>query len=231
MSMKVIGLLGGMSWESTLDYYRIVNEVVAARLGGLHSARVVLHSVDFETIERCQSSGDWDQAADILGQAAAGLQAAGADFLVICTNTMHKVVDRIQTHVRIPILHIGDVTADALTAAGVGTVALLGTRYTMTQPFLKARLAAAGLDILVPDEAGVQAVDRIIFQELCRGQVREQSRAEIVAVIDALIARGAQGVVLGCTELPLLIKAQDCPVPVFDTTALHATAAAELALL
>ena len=228
--MKTIGLLGGMSWESTLDYYRIVNEVVAARLGGLHSAELVLHSVDFDRIERCQSAGDWGQAGEILGRTAQGLEAAGADFLVICTNTMHKVADQIQAHIRIPILHIADVTAAALKTADIREVALLGTRHTMTQPFLKDRLATAGLDVIVPDEAGVEQVNRIIFDELCRGQLRDQSRAEILAVIDVLVGQGAQGVVLGCTELPLLIKPEHCQVPVFDTTAIHATAAAEFAL-
>jgi len=219
-----------MSWQSTLDYYRLVNEVVASRLGGMHSARVLLHSVDFDEIERCQSSGDWTLAGDILGRAAHGLELAGADFLVICTNTMHMVADLVQAHTSIPILHIADVTAQAIRTMGVDKVALLGTRYTMTQPFLRERLADAGIDVLVPDTPGIDAVDRVIFQELCLGEIRDESRLEIVSIIESLVAQGAAGVVLGCTELPLLIKARHCSVPVFDTTTIHATAAAELAV-
>ena len=228
--MKVIGLLGGMSWQSTLDYYRLVNEVVAARLGGMHSAKVVLHSVDFDEIERCQSAGDWTTAGDILGRAAHGLELAGADFLVICTNTMHKVADLIQAHTSIPILHIGDVTAQAIRTTGIDKVALLGTRYTLTQPFLKARLADAHIKPLIPDHPGIEAVNHIIFEELCRGEIRNESRIKIISIIDSLIEQGAEGVVLGCTELPLLIKPEHCSVPVFDTTTIHATAAAELAM-
>ena len=226
----MIGLLGGMSWESTQDYYRIVNEVVAAELGGLHSARVLLHSVDFAEIERCQTSGDWDRAGELLGEAARGLELAGADFVLICTNTMHKVADHIQSKVRIPLLHIADAVVAALQMAGISKVALLGTRYTMTQPFLKDRLAASGFQILVPDDAGVELVNGVIFDELCRGVVRDESRQAVLAVIDSLVSDGAQGVILGCTELPMLIRDGDRRVPLFDTTTLHATAAAKRAL-
>jgi len=228
--MQVIGLLGGMSWQSTTDYYRVVNKVVASNLGGLHSAKVVLYSVDFDEIERCQSAGDWDRAGEILGQAAHGLQMAGAGFLVICANTMHKVADQIQTHIDIPILHIADATADALQAAGAGKTALLGTRYVMTQPFLKDRLIERGIDVMVPGEADVEVINRIIFNELCLGQIRDESRARVLGVIDSLVQEGAQAVVLGCTELPMLIKPPDCSVPLFDTTTIHATAAAMRAL-
>ena len=230
VDVKVIGLLGGMSWESTAQYYRVVNQVVSRRLGGLHSAKVVLYSVDFDEIERRQSSGDWDGAGDILGRAARNLEVAGADFLVICTNTMHKVADRVQADITIPIVHIADVTADAVKAAGVGSVALLGTRYTMTEPFLKDRLAAAGIEVMVPDDDGIALVNRIIFEELCLGRIRDESRAQVIAVIETLAARGAGAVVLGCTELPLLITPEDCPLPLFDTTTIHASAAAARAL-
>ena len=226
----MIGLLGGMSWESTQDYYRVVNQVVAAELGGLHSARVLLHSVDFAEIERCQASGDWDRAGAILGDAARGLELAGADFVLICANTMHKVADQVQARVRIPLLHIADAVVAALQTAKISKVALLGTRYTMTQPFLKDRLAASGRQILVPDDAGVEIVNAVIYDELCRGVVRDQSRQAVLAVIDSLVSAGAQGVILGCTELPMLIRDGDCRVPLFDTTTLHATAAAKRAV-
>jgi len=229
-ALKTIGLLGGMSWESTQDYYRIVNEVVKDQLGGLHSARVLLHSVDFYDIEQCQSSGDWDKAADILGDAACGLQQAGADFIVICTNTMHKVAAQVQSHVHVPLLHIADVTADELRTRGFHKIALLGTRYTMTQDFLKGKLADAGFDVLVPDDAGIELVNRVIFDELCLGIINDNSRQAVLNVIDDLAAQGAEGVILGCTELPMLIKQTDHTLPIFDTTTIHATAAALHAL-
>ena len=219
-----------MSWQSTLDYYRLINEIVAARLGGMHSAKIVLHSVDFDEIERCQSAGDWALAGDILGRAARGLQLADAHFLLICTNTMHMVADRIQTHTSLPILHIGDVTAQAIRTAGLTKVALLGTRYTLTQPFLKARLADAHITPLIPAQPDIETVNRIIFDELCHGEIRNDSRTQILSIIDSLIEQGAEGVVLGCTELPLLIKANHCSVPIFDTTTIHASAAAELSM-
>ena len=228
--MKTIGLLGGMSWESTQDYYRIVNEVVKNQLGGLHSARVLLHSVDFFEIEQCQSSDDWSTAAEILGKAAYGLQQAGADFIVICTNTMHKVAAQVQSYVQVPLLHIADVTAEAMRTLGLQRIALLGTRYTMTQDFLKGKLVDAGFDVLIPDEAGVELVNKVIFDELCLGQLLDDSRQAILTIIDDLASQGAEGVILGCTELPMLIKQTDRELPILDTTTIHATAAALHAL-
>lgn len=228
--MKTIGLLGGMSWESTVPYYQIINEAVKAALGGLHSARILLYSVDFAEIEACQASGDWARSAEILGEAAKALEGAGADFLVICTNTMHKVAPEIAARVSIPILHIADATADALEAAGIRRVALLGTRYTMTQDFYKQRLLDRGFEVLVPGGEDIEMVNRVIYEELCLGVIRDESRAAYQAVIQKLQAAGAEGVILGCTEIGLLIHPEDSPIPVFDTTAIHARAAAERAL-
>lgn len=228
--MKTIGLLGGMSWESTVTYYQQLNRGVRARLGGLHSARILLHSVDFAEIEACQRSGNWERCAQILSDAARGLERAGAELLLICTNTMHKVAPQVQAAVGVPLLHIADATADALLAAGVTTVALLGTRYTMCQDFYKSRLTDRGLEVLIPLEEDVERVDHIIFQELCLGQVKRESRAELLRITGALAARGAQGVILGCTELGLLVTQEDTPLPVFDTTLIHAARAVDLAL-
>jgi aspartate racemase len=225
--MKVIGLLGGMSWESSHEYYRVVNQRVRERLGGLHSAHCVLYSVDFAGIEALQSGGRWDEAADVLDEAATALRRAGADFLVLCTNTMHKVADRVTA---LPLLHLGDATAAAVTAAGVTTVGLLGTAFTMEQDFYVDRLAGHGLDVLVPDAADRAEVHRVIYEELVVGVVREESREAYRAVIAGLVDRGAQGVVLGCTEIELLVGAEDSPVPVFPTTRLHAELAADHAL-
>lgn len=228
--MKTIGLLGGMSWESTLTYYQIINMVTAQTLGGLHSARCLLYSVDFDEIERCQQAGDWDKSARILADAAQALERGGADFLVICTNTMHKVAPQVQAALRVPLLHIADATAEALRAAGVDTVALLGTKYTMCQDFYTEKLIAAGIRVLIPDEPDVELVNRVIFDELCLGILKEGSRQEFLRVINALAQKGAQGVILGCTEIGLLVSQADTPLPVFDTTLIHATRAAELAL-
>lgn len=228
--MKTIGLLGGMSWESTVSYYQLINEAVKERLGGLHSAKILLHSVDFAEIEACQSSGDWDRSADILAQAAQGLVGAGADFIVICTNTMHKVAPQIQERSGVPLLHIAEVTARALLDRGIRRAALLGTRYTMTQDFYKGKLAQAGVEVLVPSEADMDTVNRVIFDELCRGVISPDSRAAFLEIIGTLAQQGAQGVVLGCTEIGLLIGQGDTDLPVFDTTRIHARAAAEEAL-
>lgn len=228
--MKTIGLLGGMSWESTVSYYQLINEAVKERLGGLHSAKILLHSVDFAEIEACQSSGDWDRSADILAQAAQGLVGAGADFIVICTNTMHKVAPQIQARSGVPLLHIAEVTARALLDRGVRRAALLGTRYTMTQDFYKGKLAQAGVEVLVPSEADMDTVNRVIFDELCRGVISPDSRAAFLEIIGTLAQQGAQGVILGCTEIGLLIGQGDTDLPVFDTTRIHARAAAEEAL-
>lgn len=228
--MKTIGLIGGMSWESTVTYYQQINELVKARLGGLHSARIVLYSVEFEEIEACQSSGNWDRSADILTHAAQSLEKAGADLILICTNTMHKVYPQIQSGVGIPLLHIADATADALAEAGVSTVALLGTKYTMCQEFYKSRLTGRGFTVLIPGEADVELVNRVIFDELCLGELKPESKAEFLRIIEGLAAQGAQGVILGCTEIGLLIQQADTALPVFDTTLIHAARAVELAL-
>ncbi len=229
--MLTIGLLGGMSWESTVPYYRTVNEVVKARLGGLHSAKVVLLSVDFAEVERLQHAGDWDAAGDLLAGAARSLEAAGADFVVVCTNTMHRVADAIEAAVGIPLLHIADPTAAAIRAAGLRTVGLLGTRFTMEQDFYVGRLERRhGLTVLTPPAADREVVHRVIYEELVLGRTLEPSRVAFRRVIADLVARGAQGVILGCTEISLLVGPNDATVPLFDTTAIHATAAAERAL-
>jgi aspartate racemase len=228
--MKTIGLLGGMSWESTVPYYRIVNETVRSELGGLHSAKVVLYSVDFHEIERLQHAGLWDTAGGMLADAARALEAAGADFLVLCTNTMHKVAAAIEAAVAIPLLHIADPTAEAILRAGASTIALLGTRFTMEEDFYRARLRMHGIESIVPDDAARAWLHRVIYDELCRGVVRDDSRAELRDVIATLVARGAQAVVLGCTEIAMLIDDGDVTVPVFDTARLHAEAAALRAL-
>jgi len=229
--MKTIGLLGGMSWESTALYYRQINEAVKALRGGLHSARIILYSVDFHVIEQLQQRGDWDRAQALLGAAALALRHAGADFLVLCTNTMHKVAPGIEAAAGIPLLHIADATATAIRSAGHSTVGLLGTRFTMEQAFYRERLSQAhGLQVLVPDEADRLTVHRIIYEELCLGRVVASSHAAYRRIIADLEARGAQALILGCTEVTLLVDARDANVPVFDTTAIHAAAAVQLAL-
>jgi aspartate racemase len=225
--MKVIGLLGGMSWESSIEYYRYVNERVRERLGGLHSAHCVMYSVDFAEIERLQVSGDWEEAGTRLAEAAAALAMAGADFVVLCTNTMHKVADQITV---LPLLHLGDATAAAVKDAGVTRIGLLGTAFTMEQHFYRDRLASHGLDVLVPDADDRAEVHRIIYEELVVGVVRDDSRDAYRKVIQRLVDRGAEGVILGCTEIELLITQDDSPVPVFPTTRLHAELAADHAL-
>lgn len=228
--MKTIGLIGGMSWESTIPYYRIINEAVRDKLGGLHSAKIILNSVEFSEIEECQSKGEWDKSGEILGKAAASLERAGADFIVICTNTMHKVVSQIQKYISIPIVHIADATADKLKKCGISNVALLGTKYTMTQDFYKDRLRQAGINVLIPSESDVEIVNRVIYEELCVGVISEESKKEYVRIIDELGSRGAEGVILGCTEIGLLVHQEDTALPVFDTTLIHAQRAAEIAM-
>ncbi|MEU9130857.1 aspartate/glutamate racemase family protein [Kitasatospora sp. NPDC048540] len=228
--MRTIGLLGGMSWESTAEYYRLLNVLTRERLGGLHSAKCVLYSVDFAEIERLQVAGRWAEAGEVLAAAARSLEAAGADLLLICTNTMHKVADQVAAAVDVPLLHLADTTAEAVLAAGLRKVGLLGTAFTMEQDFYRDRLAGHGLEVLVPDAAGRAEVHRVIYEELCRGVVREESRAAYQRVIADLVAAGAEGIVLGCTEIELLIGPEHSPVPVFATTSLHARAAVERAL-
>ncbi len=228
--MKTIGLIGGMSWESTVTYYRIINETVKEKLGGLHSAKILMYSVDFDEIERCQSSSDWKRSADILSDAARRLEAAGADFIVICTNTMHKVAPEVRDSVSIPLLHIAEVTARKLKEAGISTVGLLGTCYTMTQEFYVDVLKDAGIDVLIPEGDDIQLVNDIIFDELCVGTIRENSKKHLLRIIEGLRSRGAQGVILGCTELGLLVSPVDVDLPVFDTAIIHAGEAALEAL-
>jgi aspartate racemase len=229
-SVHTIGMLGGMSWESTAEYYRLANQLVAERLGGLHSAKIVLYSVDFAGIEQMQVAGDWEAAADVLAQAARTVAAAGADVLLLCTNTMHKVADRVQAAVDIPLLHIVDITAEAVTAAGIGTVGLLGTGFAMKQDFYRDRFVRHGSELLVPEEADRDLVHRVIYDELCKGIVTEASRRGYQDVIERLVERGAEGIILGCTEIELLVGQEHSPVPVFPTTRLHVEAAVDAAL-
>jgi len=229
--MKTLGLIGGMSWESTVPYYRMINEQVKQQLGGLHSAQLVLYSVDFARIEQLQMQGDWQAAGQILGDAAVALRRAGAEVVVLCTNTMHKVADDIERIGGLPLLHIADATAQAVQQQGIRRVALLGTRFTMEQDFYTGRLTQqSGLEVIVPDEADRNTVHRIIYEELCLGIIREASRDAYRRIMQRLESRGAGGIILGCTEIALLVGAQDAQVPVFDTTALHAAAAARFAL-
>ncbi len=229
--MKVIGLIGGMSWESTVEYYRLINEAVKQRLGGLHSAKCVLYSVDFAEVEELQRLGQWMAAAELLGNAAQQLERAGANMVLICTNTMHKVADEIQAHIGIPLLHIADATADAVKQAGLHRVGLLGTRFTMEDDFYRQRLMDQfHLEVVIPEAEDRNAVHRVIYEELCVGKIRPESKAHLAAIIHRLVGMGAQGIILGCTELGLLLSAEDSPVPLFDTTRVHALAAVESAL-
>lgn len=230
--MKTIGLIGGMSWESTIPYYRQINQTIKERLGGLHSAKLVLYSVDFHEIERLQHAGDWDAAGELLASTARALELAGADFLVLCTNTMHKVAPAIEAAARIPLLHIAEPAAEAIKGAGFSRVGLLGTQFTMEQAFYRERLRERhGLQVLVPKPADREVIHRVIYEELCLGQVVETSRAEYRRIMADLVDQGAEGIVLGCTEISLLVAQQDASVPLFDTTTLHARKAAEWALL
>ena len=229
--MKTIGLLGGMSWESTVTYYQIINEAVREKLGGLHSAKCVLYSVDFAEIEALQREGRWEEAAQCLVAAAQGLQRAGAEVVVLCTNTMHKLADTIQAGLRVPFLHVADATAQQIERAGVRRVGLLGTRFTMEEDFFQGRLARQfNLDTIVPDLAERNEVHRIIYEELCVGLIRPESRMSLHRIMTRLAEQGAEGVILGCTELGLLVGNDDSPVPLFDTTRIHALAAVDFAL-
>lgn len=229
--MQTIGLIGGMSWESTIPYYRQINEAIKERLGGLHSAKIILYSVNFQEIEQLQHQGKWDEAGKILADTALLLQQAGADFLVLCTNTMHKVAPVIESATQIPLLHIADPTAHAIKQAGYKRVALLGTRFTMEQDFYRGRLSHEhGIEVLIPQQDDREQVHRIIYDELCMGVLKEASRQQYREVIQRLASQGAEAVILGCTEISLLIGTEDSPLPLFDTTAIHASAAARQAL-
>jgi len=229
--MRTIGLLGGMSWKSSIEYYRIINETVKELLGGLHSAKSLMYSVDFAEIEKLQHDGDWDALTRVMIDAAKQLEKGGADFLVICTNTMHKMAPEVADAISIPLLHIADATASAIKARHLQTVGLLGTRFTMEGEFYRGKLEKDhGLKVLIPDEAGCDIVHRIIYDELVQGVIREESRTAYLNVITNLQSRGAEGVILGCTEIPLLVKQSDVSVPIFDTTTIHAQAAVDWAL-
>ncbi len=229
--MRTIGLLGGMSWESTIPYYREINRFVAERLGGFHSARIAMWSVDFHRLEALASAGDWEEIGRILADRARRLEHAGADFIVLCTNTMHKVAPQIESAVDVPLLHIADAIGEAARESGIRTVGLLGTRFTMTEPFYRERLAMRhGLEVLVPSGEQREVVDRVIFHELVRGELLESSREAYVEIIEDLVARGAEGVILGCTEIGMLVSRDDATVPLFDSAMIHARRAAELAL-
>jgi len=229
--MRTIGLIGGMSWESSAQYYRAINEAVKARLGGFHSARLILYSIDFDELQRLQHAGDWDSAGAMMASAARALEAAGAGCVVVCANTMHKSAPEIEAAVSIPLLHIADATAEAVTKAGLTTVGLLGTRFTMEQDFYRERLEQRhGLRVLIPEQDDRDSVHRIIYDELCVGRIVPASRDEYRRIINSLVARGAQAIILGCTEISLLISQDDVAVPMFDTMALHAGKAVDWSL-
>jgi aspartate racemase len=228
--MKTIGMIGGMSWESTVTYYQIINRTIKQQLGGLHSAKCMLYSVDFAEIEAQQAAGEWEKSGKALADAAIKLEKAGADFIVICTNTMHKVVPAIESAVRLPVLHIADATAEELVAGGIDTVALLGTKYTMIQDFYRLCLEKRGINVLIPDAADIEVVNSVIYNELCLGIISEESKAEYLRILDSLKKRGAQGAVLGCTEIGLLVGQNDTEIPLYDTVMIHATKAAMMAL-
>ena len=228
--MKTIGLIGGMSWESTVTYYQMINEGIKDSLGGLHSAKVLLYSVDFFEIEALMSRGAWDDAAELLGDVAQRLEAAGADMILICTNTLHKVAPQVQSRIRVPLVHIAEAAAEELLSKGITRVGLLGTKYTMTQEFYREKLTERGIDVLIPEGEEIDLVNRVIFDELCLGVVKEDSKAAYLKVIANLQARGAQGILLGCTELGLIVSQEDVSLSLFDTTVIHAKKAVELAL-
>jgi aspartate racemase len=229
--MKTIGMIGGMSWESSIEYYRIINEMVRTELGGLHSAKSMMVSVEFAEIEALQHQGRWDEAAEILIDAARSLESGGADFAIICTNTMHKLYDNIQQSVRIPLLHIADATAESIKAEGIQKVALLGTRFTMEENFYKGRLKERyGLEVIIPSSEDMQIIHRIIYEELCAGLIKSDSKQKYMDIMRRLVKEGAEGIILGCTEIGLLVQQADRAVPLFDTTAIHAKAAVKYAL-
>ena len=230
-TMKTIGMIGGMSWESSIEYYRIVNQTVREKLGGLHSAKSIMYSVEFAEIEALQHQNRWDELAKIMIEAARSLERGGADFVIICTNTMHKLYDQVQNDIKIPMLNIADATAEKIRADGIDKIALLGTRFTMEEDFYKGRLVDRyGLDVIIPAENEMEIVHRVIYDELCAGIINSDSKQKYAEIIKGLVAKGAAGVILGCTEIGLLVKQEDSPVPLFDTTEIHARAAVEYAL-
>jgi aspartate racemase len=229
--MKTIGMIGGMSWESSIEYYRVINETVREELGGLHSAKSIMYSVEFAEIETLQHQDRWDEAAKIMIAAARSIENGGADFGIICTNTMHKLYDTLQQNIRIPMLHIADATAEVIQTTGIKKIALLGTRFTMVENFYKGRLVENyGLEVIIPLEADMQIIHRVIYNELCAGIINPDSKQKYADIIQRLVKNGAQGIILGCTEIGLLVKQEDSPVPLFDTTEIHAKAAVKYAL-
>lgn len=226
MNLKTIGLIGGMSWESTVTYYKIINETVKEKLGGLHSAKCILYSVDFQEIEECQANGNWEKSGEILGEAANNLEKAGADFIVICTNTMHKVVNQIKEKISIPILHIAEMTAEKILEKGLKNIALLGTKYTMEQDFYKSKLIEKEINVIIPDKNDIEIINKVIYDELCLGTINSNSKKKFLEIVDKLRSKEAEGIILGCTEIGLLIKNADTDVPLFDTAIIHAEQAA-----
>ena len=226
MNLKTIGLIGGMSWESTVTYYKIINETIKEKLGGLHSAKCILYSVDFQEIEECHANGNWEKSGEILGEAANNLEKAGADFIVICTNTMHKVVNQIKEKISIPILHIAEMTAEKILEKGLKNIALLGTKYTMEQDFYKSKLIEKGINVIIPDKNDIEIINKVIYDELCLGIINSNSKKKFLEIVDKLRNKGAEGIILGCTEIGLLIKNEDTDVPLFDTAIIHAEQAA-----
>jgi len=226
MNLKTIGLIGGMSWESSMTYYKVINETVKNRLGGLHSAKCIMYSVDFYEIEKCQADGNWEKSGEILGEAAYNLEKAGADFIVICTNTMHKVINQIKERISIPILHIAEMTAEKILEKKMKNIALLGTKYTMEQDFYKSKLIEKGINVIIPDKNDIEIINKVIYDELCLGIINHESKAKYLEIVKTLKQKGAQGIILGCTEIGLLIKNEDTDVPLFDTALIHAEQAA-----
>ena len=229
--MKTIGLIGGMSWESTVTYYKIINETVKEKLGGLHSAKCILYSIDFQEIEECQANGNWEKSGEILGEAANNLEKAGAGFIVICTNTMHKVINQIKEKISIPILHIAEMTAEKILEKGLKNIALLGTKYTMEQDFYKSKLIEKEINVIIPDKNDIEIINKVIYDELCLGTINSNSKKKFLEIVDKLRSKGAEGIILGCTEIGLLIKNEDTDVPLFDTAVIHAEEAAIYSIL
>ena len=226
MNLKTIGLIGGMSWESSMTYYKVINETVKNKLGGLHSAKCIMYSVDFYEIEKCQADGNWEKSGEILGEAAYNLEKAGADFIVICTNTMHKVINQIKERISIPILHIAEMTAEKILEKKMKNIALLGTKYTMEQDFYKSKLIEKGINVTIPDKNDIEIINKVIYDELCLGIINPESKAKYLEIVKTLKQKGAEGIILGCTEIGLLIKNEDTDIPLFDTALIHAEQAA-----
>ena len=226
MNLKTIGLIGGMSWESSMTYYKVINETVKNRLGGLHSAKCIMYSVDFYDIEKCQADGNWEKSGEILGEAAYNLEKAGADFIVICTNTMHKVINQIKERISIPILHIAEMTAEKILEKKMKNIALLGTKYTIEQDFYKSKLIEKGINVIIPDKNDIEIINKVIYDELCLGIINPESKTKYLEIVKTLKQKGVEGIILGCTEIGLLIKNEDTDVPLFDTALIHAEQAA-----